>query len=217
MQQNCFLCWLKSHHCCQIMSSFLLWLNLTCMMGFVGERASSCCQLVSQTNREMGQKERRSPAPSDCLVVKPTAGASDDKTPSVNYFREGPFQKLVQRGKDMESRGYIKKWKEWVHFLKMRPCKSPFCLTSCASFPPLFGSLQVLCFPHLQQPEFFASLPTSVCMLTVNTVYGRKKITVYFIPAKMIFDGISTQQIMLRIITPTGEKVLFFCLKMVVK
>lgn len=80
-----------------------LWMNVTCMMGIVGreERASSCCRLVSQTNRETAQWDKRPLAPFDCLVVKPTAGAFNDKR-WVNYFKEGPFRKLAQREREAQ-------------------------------------------------------------------------------------------------------------------
>lgn len=56
-----------------------MWLNLTCMMGIVRRQGF---QLLSvNVGDEPGDRtmERQWLAPSDCLVVKPTAGVCDDK------------------------------------------------------------------------------------------------------------------------------------------
>lgn len=68
------------------------------MMGIV-EREGFQLLSVSVTDKHGDRTmRRRSLAPSDCLVVKPTAGASDDKR-GVNYFEEGPFWEIAAKRK----------------------------------------------------------------------------------------------------------------------
>lgn len=46
-------------------------------------------------------------SPRDCLVVKATAGAADDKRRVSIIWKEGPFWKLVQRERQRQTVGVM--------------------------------------------------------------------------------------------------------------
>lgn len=46
-------------------------------------------------------------SPRDCLVVKATAGAADDKRRVSIIWKEGPFWKLVQRERRRQTVGVM--------------------------------------------------------------------------------------------------------------
>jgi len=97
-------------------------------MGIVGREGFQLLS-VSVTDKQGDRTmERRSLAPSDCLVVKPTAGASSDKRRVSVISRKGHFRNWFKEKEESgrgDSGGYIKKWRELVHFPKMGPSKSP--------------------------------------------------------------------------------------------
>lgn len=67
-------------------------LNLTCMMGIVGREGFQLLSVSVTDKQGGGTMGRRPVAPSDCLVVKPTAGASNDKRRVSIISREGHFR-----------------------------------------------------------------------------------------------------------------------------
>lgn len=84
---------------------------------------------VSVTHKQGGGTMGRRPlAPSDCLVVKPTAGASNDKRQVSIISRKGHFRNWFrERERESgggDSGGYIKKWKAPLHFSPMEASKS---------------------------------------------------------------------------------------------
>lgn len=70
---------------------FLLWLNLTCMMGIIGREGFQLLSVSVTDKQGDGTMGRRPFSPSDCLVVKPTAGVSDDKRRVSIISRKGHF------------------------------------------------------------------------------------------------------------------------------
>lgn len=101
-----------------------MWLNLTSMMGIVG-RGDFQLLSVSVTDKQGdGTMGRQSLSPYDCLVVKATAGVSNDKCSVSIIWRKGHFRNLFKESGQGESGGYVNKWKEVAHFPKMEPSKS---------------------------------------------------------------------------------------------
>lgn len=159
------------------------------------ERASSCCQLVSQTNRETGQwDDGRSLRPIVLLSNRQQVPPNDKRRVSI-ISRKGHFGNWF---KEKEAEWRWRQWglhkemkRSWSIFAKWGQVKALFCLTSSASCPQ--------CFPPRPHPTFnslncLPATPLSVCMLTVDIVFAGNKITVHFIATKMIFDGISTSK-----------------------
>ena len=130
---------------------FLLWLNLTCMMGIVGREGFQLLS-VSVTDKQGDRTmERRSLAPSDCLVVKPTAGASNDKRKVSVISQKGHFRNWFKEKEGEWQRrrgGYIKKWKELVHFQQIGPSKKPHFVKLLVHLSLVFPSLHVPPHPH---------------------------------------------------------------------
>lgn len=69
-----------------------MWLNLTCMMGIVGREGFQLLSVSVTDKQGDGTMGRRPLASSDCLVVKPTAGASNDKRRVSIISRMGHFR-----------------------------------------------------------------------------------------------------------------------------
>lgn len=80
---------------------------------------------VSVTDKQKdGTIGRQSLSPYDCLVVKPTAGASNDKCSVSIIWRKGHFRNWFKESGQGDSLGYVKKWKKEVHFPKTEASKS---------------------------------------------------------------------------------------------
>lgn len=83
------------------------------MMGIVGREGFQLLSVSVTDKQGDGTMGRRSLAPSDCLVVKPTAGASNDKRRVSIILRKGHFRNWFKEQEGESGRGdsggYIKK------------------------------------------------------------------------------------------------------------
>lgn len=79
------------------------------MMGIVGREGFQLLSVRVTDKQGDGTMGQRPLAPSDCLVVKPTAGASNDKRRVSIISRKGHFGNWFKEREAGDSGGYIKK------------------------------------------------------------------------------------------------------------
>lgn len=156
-----------------------MWLNLTCMMSIAGREGFQLLSVSVTDKQGDGTMGRRSLSPYDCLVVKPTAGASDDKRGVSIIWRKGHFRNWFKESGKGDSGGYVKKWKELVHFPQMGPSKSLILFNFwCIQSPVIYLHTYP---PHIPIQPSVATL-LRVCALRVDAVFaGGNEITVHFI------------------------------------
>lgn len=120
------------------------------MMGIVRREGFQLLSVSVTDKHKARTMGRQSFMPSDCLVVKPTAGASDDKRNVSIILKKGYFRNWF-RGKrkkagERDGRDCIKKWKEPIHFQQMGPSKRLILFNlDCISFSAFHFRLMPSC------------------------------------------------------------------------